>query len=63
MLLHARLRDFTGFLVGWGYWISCWSGVSAVAVAMTGYLGTLVPVWRALLDDDHAAGHRALDRG
>src|SRR5262249_12778420 len=36
--------DFAGFLVGWGYWISCWSGVGAVAVAMTGYLGTLVPI-------------------
>jgi len=40
---RAGFGDFAGFLVGWGYWISCWSGVSAVAVAMTGYLGTLVP--------------------
>jgi len=36
--------EFAGFLVGWGYWISCWCGVAAVAVAMTSYLGTLVPV-------------------
>jgi APA family basic amino acid/polyamine antiporter len=36
--------EFAGFLVGWGYWISCWCGVAAVAVAMTSYLGDLVPV-------------------
>ena len=35
--------EFAGFLVGWGYWISCWSAVAAIAVAMTGYLGDLVP--------------------
>jgi len=36
--------EFAGFLVGWGYWISCWCGVAAVATAMTSYVGTLVPV-------------------
>jgi APA family basic amino acid/polyamine antiporter len=44
---YAYTRDafgeFAGFLVGWGYWISCWSGVAGVAVAMTSYLGELVP--------------------
>ena len=35
--------EFAGFLVGWGYWISSWSAVAAIAVAMTGYLGDLVP--------------------
>ncbi|HNZ97652.1 MAG TPA: amino acid permease, partial [Thermoanaerobaculia bacterium] len=35
--------DFAGFLVGWGYWISSWSAVAAIAVAMVGYLGALVP--------------------
>ena len=40
---RAAFGDFAGFLVGWGYWISCWTGVSAVAVAMTGYLAALVP--------------------
>jgi APA family basic amino acid/polyamine antiporter len=35
--------EFAGFLVGWGYWISCWSGVATLAVAMTSYLGDLVP--------------------
>ena len=35
--------EFAGFLVGWGYWISSWSAVAAIAVAMTGYIGDLVP--------------------
>src|SRR5262245_18483368 len=40
---RAAFGDFAGFLVGWGYWISCWCGVAAVGVAMTSYLGKLVP--------------------
>lgn len=40
---RAAFGEFAGFLVGWGYWISCWSGVAAVAVAMTSYLGDLFP--------------------
>ncbi len=40
---HAAFGEFAGFLVGWGYWISCWSALAAIAVAMTGYLGALVP--------------------
>lgn len=35
--------EFAAFLVGWGYWISCWCAQAAIAVAMVGYLGTLVP--------------------
>jgi len=35
--------EFAAFLVGWGYWISCWSAQAAIAVAMVGYLGELVP--------------------
>ena len=35
--------EFAAFLVGWGYWISCWQAQAAIAVAMVGYLGTLVP--------------------
>ncbi len=35
--------DFTAFLVGWGYWISSWTAVAAIAVAMVGYLAKLVP--------------------
>ncbi len=35
--------DFGGFLVGWGYWISIWSGNAAIATAFVGYLGVFVP--------------------
>jgi APA family basic amino acid/polyamine antiporter len=35
--------EFAAFLVGWGYWISCWCAQAAIAVALVGYLGTLVP--------------------
>ncbi len=40
---HAAFGEFAGFLVGWGYWISCWSALAAIAVAMTGYLGEFIP--------------------
>jgi APA family basic amino acid/polyamine antiporter len=44
---YAYTRDafgeFPAFLVGWGYWISCWCAQAAIAVAMVGYLGELVP--------------------
>jgi len=33
--------DFAGFLMAWGYWISLWSGVSAVAIAFAGYASSL----------------------
>lgn len=35
--------DFVGFQAGWGYWISIWAGNAAIAVALVGYLGHLVP--------------------
>jgi len=35
--------EFAAFLVGWGYWISCWAALASIAVAMVGYLGDLVP--------------------
>src|SRR5947207_3936121 len=28
--------DFAGFLVGWGYWISIWASLPAIAAAFTG---------------------------
>jgi APA family basic amino acid/polyamine antiporter len=28
--------EFAAFLVGWGYWISCWCAQAAIAVAMVG---------------------------
>jgi basic amino acid/polyamine antiporter, APA family len=35
--------DLAGFLVAWGYWISMWTGLGALAVALVGYLAALVP--------------------
>lgn len=35
--------EFAGFLIAWGYWIALWTGNAAVAVALTGYLGFLIP--------------------
>lgn len=49
--------ELPGFLVGWGYWISCWSAVAAIAVAMTGYLGDLFP---ALTETPAAAAGTAI---
>ena len=36
--------DLAGFLVAWGYWISMWTALGALAVAFVGYLGAVVPV-------------------
>ena len=33
-----------GFLIAWGYWISIWASLPAIAAALVGYLGKLVPV-------------------
>ena len=35
--------DFAGFLVAWGYWISIWASLPAIAVAFTGSLFKFVP--------------------
>ncbi|HSF99620.1 MAG TPA: amino acid permease [Vicinamibacterales bacterium] len=35
--------DFAGFLVGWGYWISCWTTNGALSVAFVGYLDPFFP--------------------
>jgi len=51
---RAAFGDFAGFLVGWGYWISCWCAQAAIAVAMVGYLGELVPA--ATASPANAAG-------
>jgi amino acid transporter len=40
---------FPGFLIAWGYWISIWASLPAMAAALVGYLGVLVPA----LDDVH----------
>lgn len=34
---------FAGFLIAWGYWTSLWIGNAAVAVALAGYVGFLIP--------------------
>jgi APA family basic amino acid/polyamine antiporter len=35
--------DLPAFLVAWGYWISIWTGIGAVAVALVGYLTAFAP--------------------
>src|SRR5574342_426140 len=34
---------FAGFLIAWGYWISIWASLPAMAAALVGYLAVLVP--------------------
>ena len=34
---------FAGFLIAWGYWISIWASLPAIAAALVGYLRALVP--------------------
>src|SRR5205814_8646405 len=38
--------DFAGFLVGWGYWISIWASLPAIAAACTGTVVALMPGMR-----------------
>ena len=38
--------DFPGFLIAWGYWISIWCSLPAIAVAFTGYLIEFIPAIR-----------------
>jgi APA family basic amino acid/polyamine antiporter len=42
---YARLAfgETAGFLMAWSYWIACWSGVAAIAVALAGSVQALVP--------------------
>ncbi len=35
--------DLAGFLVAWGYWISCWCTNAALSVAFVGYLDPFIP--------------------
>ena len=35
--------DLPGFLVAWGYWISMWTSLGALAVALVGYLSAVAP--------------------
>jgi APA family basic amino acid/polyamine antiporter len=40
---RAAFGESAGFLMAWSYWISCWCGTAAIAVALAGSLGALVP--------------------
>jgi APA family basic amino acid/polyamine antiporter len=42
---YTRLAhgDFAGFLVAWGYWISIWASLPAIAAAFTGSVMAFVP--------------------
>lgn len=40
--------DLPAFLVAWGYWISIWTSLGALAVALVGYLTTFVPLLRSV---------------
>ena len=39
----AGFGDFIGFLVAWGYWIACWIGNGAIAIAIIGAASFFVP--------------------
>ncbi len=41
---RAGFGDFIGFLVAWGYWISCWVSNGAIAIAIVGALSFFFPV-------------------
>ena len=41
---RAGFGDFIGFLVAWGYWIACWVGNAAIALAIIGALSFFFPV-------------------
>ena len=49
--------DFPAFLVAWGYWISIWTSLGALAVALVGYLTAFIP---ALADSRVLAAATAL---
>ncbi|RIA08483.1 amino acid/polyamine/organocation transporter (APC superfamily) [Flavobacteriaceae bacterium MAR_2010_72] len=36
--------DFIGFLMAWGYWVSCWVGNAALAIGIVGGLSFFFPV-------------------
>ena len=36
--------DFIGFLVAWGYWISCWISNAAIAIAIIGAFSFFFPI-------------------
>ncbi|ANP47628.1 amino acid permease [Candidatus Viadribacter manganicus] len=41
--VHEAFGDVFGFANAWGYWASYWTGVPAIVIAFTGYLGVFIP--------------------
>lgn len=43
--VYARIAfgDCLGFLMAWGYWMGCWVGNAAIAIATVAYLAELLP--------------------
>tara|TARA_B100000767_G_C19763313_1_gene536231 strand:- start:323 stop:1630 length:1308 start_codon:yes stop_codon:yes gene_type:complete len=39
--------DLAGFLIGWGYWVGVVFGVTAIAVAFAGYMGSIFSIFAA----------------
>jgi len=39
----AGFGDFIGFLVAWGYWVACWVGNGAIAIAIIGAASFFIP--------------------
>ncbi len=44
---RAGFGDFIGFLIAWGYWITCWVGNAAIALAIVGALSFFFPVFES----------------
>ena len=40
---RAAFGDLPAFLIAWSFWVSVWTGVAAIAVAFSGYMGVFVP--------------------
>jgi APA family basic amino acid/polyamine antiporter len=41
--VHDAFGDVFGFANAWGYWVSYWTGIPAIIIAFTGYLGVFIP--------------------
>lgn len=46
---RAGFGDFMGFLIAWGYWITCWVGNAAIVIATVGALQFFFPSWDDLI--------------
>lgn len=41
--IRAAFGDLPAFLIAWSFWVSVWTGVAAIAVAFSGYMGVFIP--------------------